>query len=245
MDNLFLCEYLGTPPRVSKNIDLLDKIFRRILPWIRIGSYWRGEMASIESRMNIYYLIRQLLMQNIEGDFVEVGCNSGESTVIIQHLLEKMSPGRALYAYDSFQGVPALSSADEGVYKKGDMSATQEKFFANFDRLKLKKPIVHAGWFEETLPDSLPERIAFALVDGDLYESTLFALTQIYPRLTKGAICLLGVYWDPSTRVAMTTDNKFKSPGVKKACDHFLTDKPESVSILLAGNYTSGYFCKQ
>ena len=35
------------------------------------------------------------------------------------------------------------------------------------------------------------------------------------------------------------------SPGVKKACDEFLADKPESVSVLYSGHYTTGYFRKK
>lgn len=94
------------------------------------------------------------------------------------------------------------------------------------------------------MPKNLPEKIAFALLDADLYSSTLYALQELYHRMSKGAICLLGVYWDSGTRIAMTTNRKYKSPGVKKACDEFFVDKPEKVCVLVAGNYTSGYFVK-
>ncbi len=242
MDNIFLCEYLGTPPRSSKFFDLLDKVFRRTVPWLRIGSYWRGQMASIESRMNIYHLLSQVLYQNIPGDIVEVGCHAGESTVVIQRMIQELDPSRTLYAFDSFQGVPQGDAADEGVYKVGDMTASHAKFVENFDRLGLKHPVLRAGWFEETLPVYLPERIAFAMLDADMFRSTLQALEAVYPRLSSGAVCLLGVYWDPMTKVALTTDKRYKSPGVKRACDEFFADKPERISLLLAGNYTSGFF---
>jgi O-methyltransferase len=242
MDNLFLCEYLGTLPRSSKFLDLLDRVFRKTMPWVRIGSYWRGLMASIESRMNIFHLLSQVIVQGVPGDIVEIGCHAGESTVVLQRVIQELDPSRELHAFDSFQGVPRGSSADEGVYKPGDMAASETKFNENFDRLGLKLPAVHAGWFEQTLPGSLPKRIAFALLDADLYRSTLQALEAVYPRLSPGAICLLGVYWDPQTKAAMTTDKRYKSPGVKHACDEFFADKPERISILLAGNYTSGYF---
>jgi O-methyltransferase len=245
MDNVFLCEYLGTPPRSNKAIDLLDRVFRKLVPWLRIGSYWRGDMASVESRMNIFHLLIQVIIQGIEGEVVEIGCNAGESTVILQHIIQSIDPSRKLHVFDSFQGAPVSEAVDEGVYKKGDMAATQVLFMENFERLNLKRPIIHAGWFEETLPVFLPEQIAFALLDADLYRSTLIALQALYPRLSRGGICLLGVYWDPVVKVGMTTDERYKSPGVKKACDEFFTDKPERISILLAGNYTSGFFRKE
>jgi O-methyltransferase len=245
MDNLFLCEFLGTPPRSSPFFDFLDRVFRKTVPWLRIGSCWRGQMASIESRMNIFHLLSQVLIQGVPGDIVEIGCHAGESTVVMQRMIQELDPSRTLHAFDSFQGVPQGDSADEGVYKPGDMTASHAQFIENFDRLGLKHPVVRAGWFDQTLPNSLPNQIAFALVDADLYRSTLQALEAVYPRLSPGAICLLGVYWDPRTRVELTNDRKYKSPGVKQACDEFLADTPERVSILLAGNYTSGYFRKK
>lgn len=244
MDNLFLCEFLGTPPRQSKFIDFADRVFRKVIPWLRIGSYWRGEMASVESRMNLFHLANQVLLMKTEGDFVEIGCHAGESTVILKKIIQEMDPKRKLYAFDSFQGVPASGKADEGVYKKGDMTAPLEKFNNNFARLSLDKPVIVPGWFEDTLDRSLPEKIAFALIDADLYKSTLVALKNIYPRLSPGAICLLGVYWDPETKVKMTTNLHYKSPGVKKACDEFLMGKLEKINILISGNYTSAYFRK-
>lgn len=244
MDNLFLCEFLGTPPRRSKLIDQFDRVFRKVMPWIRIGSYWRGHMASVESRMNLFHLANQVVQMNIEGDFVEVGCHEGESTVILQKIIKDMNPARKLYAFDSFQGVPKSENADEGVYKQGDMSASLDRFNKNFEKVGLEIPITVQGWFENTLESSLPAKIAFALIDADLYKSTLTALQNIYPKLSPGGICLLGVYWDPETKVEMTTDQNYKSPGVKKACDEFLADKPEKISILIAGNYTSAYFRK-
>lgn len=245
MDNLFLCEYLGTPPRSSAFMDLLDRVLRKTLPWLRIGSYWRGRMASVESRMNIFHLLRHVLIQGVVGDIVEIGCNAGESTVVLQRIIQELDPTRTLHAFDSFQGVPCGEAADEGVYFQGDMAASQEQFISNFERLGLKKPMIHAGWFDQTFPASMPEQIAFALLDADLYKSTLYALQELYPRLSSGGICLLGVYWDSNIKVGMTTDIRYKSPGVKKACDEFFADKPERISILLAGNYTSGYFTKQ
>lgn len=244
MDNLFLCEFLGTPPRQSKFIDLVDRIFRKVIPWIRIGSYWRGQMASVESRMNVFHLANQVILMKVEGDFVEIGCHAGESTVILKKIIQELDPKRKLYAFDSFSGVPSTENADEGVYKKGDMNAPIEKFNKNFETLSLTKPITVSGWFEDTLENSLPEKIAFALIDADLYKSTLTALKNVYPRLSPGAICLLGVYWDPATKIKMTSNMHYKSPGVKKACDEFLTGKPEKISILIAGNYTMAYFRK-
>ena len=147
-------------------------------------------MASVESRMNMFHLLRGVLIQNVPGDVVEIGCNAGESTVVLQRILQEFDPKRKLLAFDSFQGVPITGTQDQGVYHKGDMNVSQDQFFKNFDLLGLKRASVYAGWFEQTLPISLPEQISFALLDADLYSSTLYALQKLYPRLSRGGICL-------------------------------------------------------
>lgn len=244
MDNLFLNQFLGTSPKPSKFVDFLDKVFKRVVPWVRIQSCWRGHMANIEFRMNLFHLLSQTLENEVPGDIVEIGCNAGESSVVMQAIIQQIDPTRKLHVYDSFQGVPPGTEADAGVYKPGDMAISEEHLYRHFKSLNLQVPIVHPGWFKDTLPTSLPGKIAFALIDADLYESTLLSLQSVYPRLSPRAICLLGVYWAPRMGGATTTLMKLKSPGVKRACDMFLADKPERISVLLSGNCTSGYFRK-
>jgi hypothetical protein len=84
-------------------------------------------------------------------------------------------------------------------------------------------PVVHKGWFKDTLPHDLPERICFAHLDGDLYDSILVSLEHVYPRLSKGAICLIDDYSDP----AVNPQGWNQLPGVKQACDEFLCHKPK------------------
>jgi O-methyltransferase len=88
------------------------------------------------------------------------------------------------------------------------------------------------------LAAQLPSRIAFAHLDGDLYESILTSLTHVYPRLSQGAICLIDDYADP----ACPGWNGL--PGVKVACDEYLRDKPERVSVLYAGDRAHGFLRK-
>ena len=106
----------------------------------------------------------------------------------------------------------------------------------NFKK-NLEPPIIHPGWFEETLPNGLPESIAFAHLDGDFYDSIKVSLEYIYPRLSQGAICLIDDYADPDIY-----DGWNHLPGVKVACDEYLADKPENVVLLYSGRMTHGYF---
>lgn len=242
MNNTYIAEYLGTPGRYLRAVEFADRVLRRFCPWLRVASTWRGRMASVESRMNTFHLLDQVLAYGVAGDVVEIGCNSGETSVILQKLIVERDSSRVLHAFDSFQGVRGGTEEDEGVYKPGDMSASQRGFVEGFKRLGLRLPVIHPGWVEETLPQELPGKLAFALIDLDLYEPTLYALEAVYPRLSPGGICAFGIYWDPSTTCAMTKDGRYLSVGVKRACDEFFAGRPEEVSALYAGNYTMGYF---
>jgi O-methyltransferase len=64
-------------------------------------------------------------------------------------------------------------------------------------------------------------------------------LKHVYPRLTKGAICVIDDYSNPDVYPEWT-----QLPGVKRACDEYLADKPEKVEQLYSGVSPHGYFRK-
>lgn len=248
MDNIFIAQLLGTPPRQSRIVEKMDGLVRRIFPWIRIDSAWRsGErMGNIELRTHLFHFLTQIITFQVPGDIVEIGCHAGESSVVLQKIIKEMDDSRQLHVYDSFQGIPQPSSIDKDVYELGDMSASEDKFRENFSRVGLQLPIIHAGWFEETLIESqLPEKIAFGWIDCDIYEASLLALEKIYPLLSSNAVVFFGAFSDPKRDAAITTKKVYKSPGIQRATDEFLSNKPEEVSILLTGTHTSGYFRKK
>ncbi len=50
------------------------------------------------------------------------------------------------------------------------------------------------GWFRDTLPTAPIERLALLRLDGDLYDSTLDALSALYPRLSPGGYTIVDDY---------------------------------------------------
>jgi O-methyltransferase len=204
-------------------------------------------MSNIETRMNLFHLVSQCAALNVPGEFVEVGCNSGESSVVIQKVLQTLAPDRQLYCYDSFEGLPEIGGVDSktAVYAKGAMSASLQSFHNNFKTAGVPVPAnVFKGWFEETVPANLPEKVAFAFLDVDLYASTKHVLAHVYSRLSPGGICMFGVYYDEKRYSQPATIKEYKSPGVQRAADEFFRDKPEKVSVLYANEYSNGYFRK-
>lgn len=59
------------------------------------------------------------------------------------------------------------------------------------------------------------EKLCFAHIDVDLYDSTKCAIEFVYPKLTSGGIVVFDDYGD------------LVSQGAKKATDEFFTDKKE------------------
>jgi O-methyltransferase len=130
-----------------------------------------------------------------------------------------------LHLYDSFKGLPKATRKDRGaIAGKGAFGVGKWMVIRTFKRFDLKIPKIHAGWFQDTLPDQLPEKICFAFLDGDFYQSIKDSLIHVYPRLTPGAIALIDDY-----NLRRRRDNREIFPGVKRACDEFLQDKPEEM----------------
>lgn len=204
--------------------------------------------GNVESRMNVFHLASQTCAYGVPGDLVEVGCASGESSVVIQSVLAACTDqGKRFHVYDSFEGLPEPAQADaaDGVYRRGDMAAPLERFEATFRRVGIATlPVIHRGWFNDTIPAQLPDRISFAMIDCDLYESTMHVLPHVYARMSPGAIGMFGVYYDPAVYAREGIAATYASPGVKRATDEFFTDKPEKVSVLYANEYSNGYFRK-
>jgi O-methyltransferase len=244
MHNTFVAELVPRGAH-SWRVNLANRALRLLGKSARLVVPQHDAMWSVESRLNLFHLATSVLEFGVPGDFVEIGCHDGESSVLLQRLLTSLDASRKLHVYDSFQGLPKPSPEDESAYEPGEMRTSRAALVARFEQAKMPLPVIHEGWFEQTLPGGLPDRIAFALIDGDIYASTRVALEHVYPRLAPRAIAKFGAYCDEAVHVPRTTSLKYRCPGVKRASDEFLADKPESVSVLYAGEYTTGYFRKR
>lgn len=76
-------------------------------------------------------------------------------------------------------------------------------------------------------------------LDSDLYDSIMISIKHKYTRLSKGAICLIDDYCDPAVHSGWN-----ELPGVKRACDEFLADRLERISVLYAGEFSHGFLRK-
>jgi len=246
MDDIVVAR-LNRPPGRRQRI--ANEVLARLGTGLRVAPRpYSWGYGNVESRVNVFHLASQTCAYDVPGDLVEVGCALGGSSVVIQSVLSAGGEtGKSFHVYDSFEGLPEPSATDavDSVYRKGDMAAPLERFEASFRHIGLPTlPVIHRGWFDDTIPAQLPDRISFALIDCDLYTSTAHVLPHVYSRMSPGAIAMFGVYYDPAVYPCEGIQDTYASPGVKRATDEFFADKPERVSVLYANEYSNGYFRK-
>ena len=246
MHNTFIATTFDWDHRNPKDWQrFLNRVLRKFRIKAKLTPPQPG-MANVEIRMNLFHLLEQTVVHNVPGDVVELGCNAGESTIVMRIILNTLASRKQLHAYDSFACLPKLQETDhrDEVYSEGDMAVDDHVLIKNFDSLGLKLPHIHKGWFEDTIPEELPEQICFALIDCDLYEGTKHVLPHVYERMPAGAIGMIAVYYDEKLLPRKGLEGGYRSPGVKRAVDEFFADKPETVGMLYANENACGYFRK-
>ena len=156
----------------------------------------------------------------VEGDFVELGCYRWETSVLLEKLLEKQGSEKKLWIYDSFEGLPKKTAEDASVagdaFKEKELLVSKREVVERFKRARLKLPIIKKGFFENLDPEKdLPREIAFAFLDGDLYNSIKTSLKLVAPKLAKGGVMVVHDYNNPEL------------PGSARAVDEFLRARTE------------------
>ncbi|MFV0484651.1 MAG: TylF/MycF/NovP-related O-methyltransferase [Candidatus Saccharimonadales bacterium] len=164
---------------------------------------------------------RELILTELEkaleadGDVVELGCYMGETSVQMGRLMRKLGAQKKLWLYDSFEGLPEKSGADASAigvnFKAGELKASKAEVMMKFKKAGLNLPIVKKGWFDELEPSrDLPEKICFALLDGDYYDSIKVSLGLVAPKMGVKGIIVVHDYQNEAL------------PGARKAVDEFL-----------------------
>ena len=93
-------------------------------------------MTNIEQRINMYHLVSQVLVYGVEGDLVEVGCNSGQSSVLITKTMQLHNSDKKLFVYDSFEGLPSLSPIDGIAYHQGSAQNNGRRITLQFQKIQ-------------------------------------------------------------------------------------------------------------
>lgn len=127
------------------------------------------------------HVIESQKLNEIPIDFFEFGVARGLSFKWwVQNITHKDSK---FYGFDTFTGLPE----DWGKFKVGDFSSGNLPPEINDTRVSF-----HQGLFQQSLLPFLknynPEKRKIIHLDADLYSSTLYLLTTLYPYLKSGDI---------------------------------------------------------
>ncbi|MDO4759825.1 MAG: TylF/MycF/NovP-related O-methyltransferase [Candidatus Saccharibacteria bacterium] len=152
---------------------------------------------------------------SVPGDFVELGCYEGDTSLLLAEVLK--GADKKLWLYDSFEGLPAKTLEDESAagenFQEGVLAVTKREVKLRFLRANLPVPIIKKAWFSDLTADDLPEKIAFAFLDGDLYQSIKESLALVWDKMADGGVIIVHDYDNPEL------------PGVTKAVDEWLSTR--------------------
>ena len=167
----------------------------------------------------------------ISGDWCEYGVAQGKTSALIAEVMLAESNDRMLWLYDSFEGLPQPHEKDillHDIFQKKTMAAYEgtisipERFVTSeleSVTTDLSRFCITKGWItEESLRAKSPEKISFAYLDMDFYQSTYDVISFLIERMHKGGI-------------AVIDDYGFFSAGVKTAVNEILLKYPGAFSL--------------
>jgi O-methyltransferase len=179
------------------------------------GNDWPANgmtMVGLKRLTNVQECVRQVIADRIPGDLIETGVWRGGTAILMRALLDVYDDReRKVWVADSFAGLPTPDPdrypADKQFASLLDQNPSSQDsldFLAvpvddvrrNFDRYGYLDERVYfvEGWFKDTLPALSGRRWAVLRLDGDLYESTIQALKNLYPGLSEGGFAIVDDY---------------------------------------------------
>jgi hypothetical protein len=173
-----------------------------------VGRDWppRAEtMVGLARLANVRDLTAAALADGVPGDLVETGVWRGGTAIYLRAILAALGDtGRTVWACDSFEGLPEADAERFPVdvplqlHEHRELAVGLERVQANFARYGLLDDQVRfvPGWFRDTLPKLATELDAIAVLrlDGDMYESTIDALTHLEPLVAPGGYVIVDDY---------------------------------------------------
>ena len=189
-------------------------------------------MTSPERIVSLLRAINYIEESNIEGSIVECGVWKGGS--MMAALLALKGQTRDIYLYDTFEGMSEPTKEDKSYknesakeaflnkddyWKRIECYSTLEEVEHNIYNVGYPKNKINfiQGKVEETIPETIPEKIAILRLDTDWYESTMHEMVHLFPKLVPGGVIIIDDYghWK----------------GCKKAVDEYISNN--NIKLLL------------
>lgn len=189
-------------------------------------------MTTTERMYAMYNSIDYLEKNHIEGAIVECGVWRGGTMMLAGYRMKDLgSQNRELYLYDTFEGMSEPTDKDvnyleedgEKEWSKSQKEDHNEWCYASLDEVTgnmartgydMNKMHFVKGKVEDTLPATLPDKIALLRLDTDWYESVHHGLVHLYPLLVENGILIIDDYgfWQGAREAV---DSYFKEKNIK------------------------------
>ena len=170
-------------------------------------------MAGMARLEHLRACVECVVREDVAGDLIETGVWRGGACILMRAVLRALGDtSRKVWVADSFAGLPKPDAekypADAGdtLYAFKELAVSQAQVRANFQRYDLLDGQVAflEGLFANTLPTAPIEKLSLLRLDGDMYESTMDAITALYPKLSVGGFCIVDDYGAvPACRLAV------------------------------------------
>src|SRR5262249_20710359 len=123
----------------------------------------------------------------------------GGSAALMALALKRSGQSRKLWLFDTFEGLPAPTSADAdfeiaNLYT-GSCAGSLTEVKDLFKNLGVDENVTFVkGLFQETLPATNIPSIAILHIDGDWYESVKTCLENLYDKVVPGGVIQIDDY---------------------------------------------------
>ena len=166
------------------------------------GTDWPQDaetMIGVKRLANIKYCIEQIVKDHIQGDVIECGVWRGGACIWMKAILDLYSDKRKVFVADSFNGFPEPKfNWDKGAefLDAPELKVSRKEVEENFRKYNLLDDCVEfvEGFFGDTLP-KLNNQFSLIRADGDLFESTIDILSNLYPKLAVGGYIIIDDYY--------------------------------------------------
>ena len=196
-----------------RNLELVRKADPSARYW---GKDWpqHGEtMVGMARLDNLQACVERVVEEGIPGDLIETGVWRGGAAILMRAVLAaRGDTARTVWLADSFEGLPKPDSekypadTELDLWKSSVFAVGVEEVKKNFEKYELLDDQVRflVGWFRDTLPSAPISQLAVLRLDGDLYESTMDALSALYPKLSVGGYLIVDDFYIDACAKAVT-----------------------------------------
>ncbi len=202
--------------------------------------------------MNSFSIGAAVERNRIKGNIVECGLGAGSNFAMMYYgvMSSNQNSHRFFIGFDSFEGIQLAGPKDteqagigkithdvnvplcELLKSSGITKHSQSEVEANLREwgIDMNRVYLVKGWVQNTIPETAIDKIAVLRLDMDIYDPTLFALRQLYDKVSSGGYVIIDDW-------ALT--------GVRRAVEEFWQEAGINPDIQTIENSTPIYWVKE